>query len=82
MLPSTKQTFSLDEIKGDILVYFGVKLTFNIEVVAGNTSHFHLPQVTRHSKLCGETTHFVIASKAPLLISCLLLKSVRNTHIR
>lgn len=44
----------LDRVMGDMkAVYFAVKLTFNIEVVAGNTSHFHLPQIIIHTKLCG-----------------------------
>lgn len=51
----------LDRVMVDMkAVYFAVKLTFNIEVVAGNTSYFHLPQIILHTKLCGEKTFIII----------------------
>lgn len=33
-------------------------LTFNVEVVAGDASHFNLPQVILHTKLCEEGQRF------------------------
>lgn len=32
-------------------LFSAVKLTFNIEIVAGNPTHFQLPQVILHTKL-------------------------------
>lgn len=32
-------------------IFSAVKLTFNVEVVAGNPAHFQLPQVILHAKL-------------------------------
>lgn len=38
--------------------YDGVILTFHVEVVAGDASHFNLPQVVLHTKLCEEGQRF------------------------
>lgn len=42
-------------------IFSAVKLTFNVEVVAGNTAHFQLPQVILHTKLCKGKSNAITA---------------------
>lgn len=63
---------------GDIkVVYFAVKLTFNIKVMARNTSHFHLPQIILHSKLCREKTFIIIV----IIIECKILQQYKYSVV-